>query len=213
MKAFPHPLIVKIYDDFNDSAGHLCLVQELYSEGDFSNYLKERNGKPHHESEILRFLANIFLAVFHLNSRNIFHRDLKPANFLIKIETNGKTYLHLSDFGVAKNISDQERISSDLSNVKGTQEYLSPEIHNAKLEKPNMTKQDVWAIGVMAYELCTFHYPFNGESSSAKILAIINDPHTPIKSKDYSQELKDLISCMLIKDPEQRPSLKQLIRV
>ena len=94
--------------------------------------------------------------------------------------------MHLSDFGVAKNISDKERISSALSNVKGTNEYLSPEIHDAKLDKPNMTKQDVWAIGVMAYELCTFHHPFNGESSSSKILSIINDPHAPIESKDYS---------------------------
>jgi len=38
MKAFPHPLIVKINDDFLDDAGHLCLVQDLYPEGDFSKY-------------------------------------------------------------------------------------------------------------------------------------------------------------------------------
>jgi len=186
MQAFPHPLIVKIIDNFEDSAGHLCLVQEYYPEGDFSDYLKKRKQKPFRESEILHFLANIFLAVFHLNSRNIFHRDLKPANFLMKREANGITYLYLSDFGVAKNISDKERQSSALTNVKGTNEYLSPEIHDAKLQKPNMTKQDVWAIGVMTYELCTFNHPFNGESSSSKILAIINDPHTAIESKDYS---------------------------
>ena len=86
MKAFPHPLIVKIIDDFMDSAGHLCIVQELYAEGDFSKYLNERQVKAFSEEEILNFLANIFLAVFHLNSRDIFHRDLKPANFLIKTE-------------------------------------------------------------------------------------------------------------------------------
>jgi serine/threonine protein kinase len=57
----------------------------------------------------------------------------------MKREGNGIAYLHLSDFGVAKNISDKERISSALSNVKGTNEYLSPEIHDAKLQKPNMT--------------------------------------------------------------------------
>ena len=117
------------------------------------------------ESLILHFLANILLAVFHLNSRDMFHRDIKPENFLIQIDENGKTYLHLSDFGVAKNISDKERLTSAISNVKGTNEYLAPEIHNAKLGKPNMTKQDVWAIGVIAYELCTFHLPFKGETS------------------------------------------------
>ena len=181
--------------------------ESSYELGDFNKHLKESKGKPFSEQKILHFLANIFLAVFHINSRNIFHRDLKPANFLLKREKNGINYLYLSDFGVAKNISDKDRLSSAISNVKGTNEYLSPEVHNAKLEKPNMAKQDVWAIGVMTYELCTFNHPFNGESSSYKILAIINDPHTPIESKDYSEELKDLISCMLIKDPELRPSI------
>jgi NIMA (never in mitosis gene a)-related kinase 1/4/5 len=212
MKAFPHPFIVKILDDFTDSAGHLCLVQEFYPDGDFSKYLlkisskMKLNNENLSETDILHFLANIFLSVLNLNSRDMFHRDIKPENFLMKREANGKTYLHLSDFGVAKNISDKERLTSALSNVKGTNEYLAPEIHNAKLEKPNLTKQDVWAIGVIAYELCTFHHPFKFETSQAMINAIINDPHTPIE-QDYSKELKDLISCMLIKDPEQRSSI------
>jgi NIMA (never in mitosis gene a)-related kinase 1/4/5 len=117
--------------------------------------------------------------------------------------------LHLTDFGISKNISDKERVESDLTSFKGTREYLSPEIHNAKKEKPNMTKQDVWAIGIIAYELCTFDLPFKGETSSAEILAIINDPLAPIE-QDYSQELKDLISSMLNKNPEQRPSLNEV---
>jgi serine/threonine protein kinase len=180
INAYPHPLIVKIIDNFTDSLGHFCLVQELYLVGDLKKYITKREGKPFSESEILHFLSNILLTVFHLNSRDIFHRDLKPANFLLKREANGKTYLHLSDFGLAKNISDKERISSSISNVKGTSDYLAPEIHNAKGVKPNMKKQDVWAIGIIAYELCTFNFPFNGESSSSMSLAIINDPHTPI---------------------------------
>jgi serine/threonine protein kinase len=105
MNAFPHPLIVKILDNFMDSVGHLCIVQELYPDKDFKNYLESRKKrKLFSESEVLHFLSNILLAVFHINSRDVFHRDLKPANFLIKREANGKDYLHLSDFGTAKNI-------------------------------------------------------------------------------------------------------------
>jgi serine/threonine protein kinase len=84
-------------------------VQELYHEGDFSSYLKERGGEERElnllislpissaismklklgrkifsQNEILRFLANIIIIVFDINSRNIYHRDLNPANFLIK---------------------------------------------------------------------------------------------------------------------------------
>jgi hypothetical protein len=44
MKAFPHPFIVEIIDDFMDSTGHLCLVQDLYPEGDFCDYLNKREG-------------------------------------------------------------------------------------------------------------------------------------------------------------------------
>jgi serine/threonine protein kinase len=70
------------------------------------------------------------LTVFHLNSRDIFHRDIKPENFLIKRESNGKTYLQLTGFGISKNISDKERLSTDSDTIKGTNEYLPPEIHN-----------------------------------------------------------------------------------
>jgi serine/threonine protein kinase len=128
MKENPHPLIAKLIDDFIDSDGHQCLVLERYNDGDFSKYLNDRQGELLSEKEILRFLANIFLAVFHINSRDIFHRDLKPANFLKK-EVNGKIYLHLSDFGISKNIRDKERQQSSTNNVKGTLEYLSPEAH------------------------------------------------------------------------------------
>jgi serine/threonine protein kinase len=82
MKAFRHPLIVEILDDFMDSAGHLCLVQELYPEGDFSDYLNKREGIPFSEKEILHFLASIFLAVFHLNSRKYLPQRFKTCQFL-----------------------------------------------------------------------------------------------------------------------------------
>jgi serine/threonine protein kinase len=97
-------------------------------------------------------LANIIIIIRHLNSSDIYHRDLKPENFLIRTEENGKIYLHLNDFGLAKKtISDHARLTSSIGAIKGTVEYLAPEILNSKLAKPNMTKQDVWSIGVIAY--------------------------------------------------------------
>ena len=88
MKKFNHPFIVNIIDDFIDSDGYLNIVQELYPDGDFQNYLEKRGGKLFSEEEILRFLANIIQVVFEINSKNIYHRDLKPANFLIKRDKN-----------------------------------------------------------------------------------------------------------------------------
>ena len=194
MKAISHPFIVKILDDFMDSDGHLCIVNEFYDNGDFIKYLKEREGKPFSEREILNFLANIFLVVFHLNSRDIFHRDLKPGNFLMKREANGKTFLHLSDFGAAESIL-QQKISVCAQPIPhiNTVKYRAPEILKYIKQKPNITKQNVWSIGVIAYELCTFSHPFKGETMFALLKSIIEDPPLPLE-QDYSQELKDLIS-------------------
>jgi serine/threonine protein kinase len=154
------------------------------------------------------------MIVHHLKSCDIYHRDLKPENFLIRRELNGRIYLHLSDFGLAKNTNpDYTRLTSSLGRIKGTIEYLAPEILNARLAKPNISKQDVWAIGVIAYQLCTHRLPFKSESQAATIVAILTSPHDPIPHNLFSDELKEIINRLLTKDPEQRPSIHELTRV
>jgi serine/threonine protein kinase len=153
------------------------------------------------------------MIVNHLNSCDIYHRDLKPENFLIRNEVNGKIYLHLSDFGIAKNMNpDYTRLTSTAGAIKGTIEYLAPEILNASLAKPNISKQDVWSIGVIAYQLCTHRLPFKCDQPATTMMAIVNNPHDPIPHKLYSDELKDTINRLLTKDPEQRPSIQELTK-
>jgi serine/threonine protein kinase len=84
---------------------------------------------------------------------------------------------------------------------------MAPEILNAIKIKPDITKQDVWAIGVIAYQLCTLRLPFTGFESFAVINAIVNHPPDPIAHQGYSGELKSLINKLLIKDPAQRLSI------
>jgi NIMA (never in mitosis gene a)-related kinase 1/4/5 len=96
--------------------------------------------------------------------------------------------------------------------IKGTVEYLAPEILNGGLAKAKISKQDVWSIGVIAYQLCTFRLPFKSESPSATIAAILSSPHEPILHKFYSDELKDIINRLLTKDPEKRPSIHELTK-
>ena len=75
------------------------------------------------------------MIVFDINSRNIYHRDLKPA------DENSQIYLHLNDFGAAKNsIIDEKRINTTIGNNPGTISYLAPEIIDAILLAPVITK-------------------------------------------------------------------------
>jgi serine/threonine protein kinase len=59
--------------------------------------------------------------------------------------------------------ADYTRLTTPAAKIKGTIEYVAPEILNAILAKPNISKQDVWSIGVIAYQLCTLRLPFKGE--------------------------------------------------
>ena len=79
---------------------------------------------------------------------------------------------------------------------------MTPEILNARFAKPNISKQDVWSIGVIAYQLCTLRLHFKSELTGATAVAIVNNPHDPILHEIYSDELKEIINRLLTKDPE-----------
>jgi NIMA (never in mitosis gene a)-related kinase len=101
-----------------------CLVFDLYSEGDFQSYIVKKKASGLHlpEVQILRFFANMILAIHFINSRGIFHRDLKPENFLMNMKNNGKLYLNLNDFGIAKNLysNNQSEISTTTGVLSGS---------------------------------------------------------------------------------------------
>ena len=149
------------------------------------------------------------MAVHHLNSDNIYHRDLKPANILVNKDSNGKIYLHLSDFGLAKNTKpDYTRDTTGLSDTKGTIDYMAPEILDPpKDKKPDISKQDVWSIGVIAYKLCTQRLPFKRDETMLRVSEMFKSAYAPISHDQYSHNLIDLIDRLLIKDPEKRPSI------
>ena len=71
----------------------------------------------------------------------------------------------------------------------------------------------MWSIGVIAYQLITLRLPFNSNQAGATTVAIVNNLHDPIQDMLYSDELKDIVNRMLTKDPEQRPSIQELIRL
>ena len=85
---------------------------------------------------------------------------------------------------------------------------MAPEILDPpKDKKPDISKQDVWSIGVIAYKLCTQRLPFNRENNMLTVSAMFNIPYVPISHDQFSHDLIDLIDRLLIKDPNQRLSI------
>ncbi len=120
----------------------------------------------------MSFFAMLLLGLDYLHSLNIVHRDLKPANILIDYLKGGLKILKIGDFGLSKiNI---EVIKQSISFGKDTSPaYKAPEVYNDLNIEPK-AKADIWALGIITYELLTKKHPFLKSDYEQTIFAIKN---------------------------------------
>lgn len=172
-----NPYVVKYYDSFIDK-NVLCIVMEYCDGGDLSSYLKSQMGRPLQEMRIWKFFILSCMGLDYIHRKKILHRDIKTMNlFLTKDEG-----LRIGDLGVAKVLSDQNNFAHTMV---GTPFYLSPEMCE---EKPYNEKSDVWSLGCVLYELCTYRHPFEANNQGALVLRIIRGKYNPIPTS-YSRDL------------------------
>jgi NIMA (never in mitosis gene a)-related kinase len=130
------------------------------------------------------------------------HRDLKSQNVFLTANNTVK----LGDFGISKVLENTNDVAMT---VQGTPYYMSPEVCQSK---PYDYKSDVWALGCILYELATLKHAFNAENLLGLVFKIVQDKQDPIPNI-YSQELKNLVSLLLIKDERQRPNVLDILRM
>lgn len=173
-------------------------------EGDLSTHIKKCKEKGQHfpEELILNWFAQIMLALKYIHRLNILHRDLKTSN--IMLQENGD--LKIGDFGIARVL---EGTMQNAESVVGTPYYMSPEICQ---NQPYSFKSDVWSLGCVLYELCTLEHAFRSNNLLNLVYKIVHEEPDAIPA-EYSPELSGLISLMLRKRLEDRPTLDQLIQV
>ena len=163
--------------------------------------LKQKKS-PFTEKEIINYLIQICLALNHIHKKKIIHRDLKSGNIFL---TKGGL-VKLGDFGISKGFKNTwEKAKSKV----GTPYYLSPEIIN---NKPYDSKSDIWALGVMLYEMMTFKMPFNANSLPALSLKILRGIYQQ-PSSYYSKDLINLVKQCLTLEPKKRPSAEMILKM
>lgn len=91
--------------------------------------------------------------------------------------------------------------------IVGTPYYLSPELCE---EKPYNHKSDIWSLGCVLYELCTFRHPFEAKNQGSLIMKIVKGQYPAVSSK-YSEELRDMVSSLLTKDYRKRPAIADIL--
>ena len=172
----------------------LALVTEHVPGGDLRGWLLAQGARPPREAAALTVQVLDGLASVH--AAGIVHRDVKPENILIREVTGSVPELVLTDFGVAR-LADQSTITQG---VIGTPRYLAPEIAANERATP---AADLYAAGIILYELLAGEPPFRGEHLMAVILAHAQEPPPPLPH--CPPRLWQFLQRLLAKEPTGRP--------
>ncbi|XP_063267596.1 serine/threonine-protein kinase Nek4 isoform X2 [Prinia subflava] len=196
-----HPNIVTYRESWQGHDGHLYIVMGFCEGGDLYHKLKEQKGKLLPENQVVEWFVQIAMALQYLHEKHILHRDLKTQNIFLT-RTN---IIKVGDLGIARVLENQYDMASTLI---GTPYYMSPELFS---NKPYNYKSDVWALGCCVYEMATLKHAFNAKDMNSLAYRIIEGKLPPMP-KDYSPQLVGIIQTMLSKKPEERPSVKSILR-
>jgi serine/threonine protein kinase len=176
-----HPHIVKVFDSGVTAAGHPYFVMEYVHGAEFDRYVRA------HElalQDTLRLHRTVLEAVHYAHARGVIHRDLKPSNILVDEHGQPK----LVDFGLARPlIPSSDSFASLTGQVLGTMAYMSPEQVRADPEEID-ARTDVYALGIILYELLTGTSPYPASTQIVEILRHITEtsPRPPTRTWDSS---------------------------
>ncbi|HKV48676.1 MAG TPA: protein kinase [Candidatus Acidoferrales bacterium] len=194
-KSLDHPGVMKVYDDENRS--QLYMVME-WVEGRLLRRILTEKGKLPIERAV-RLTIAICDALYYIHTHGIVHRDLKPENIMV----DANDHIKLIDFGIAGQEGARRLTFAKLSNVMGTPDYISPEQVKGKRGD---ARSDIYALGIMFYEMLTGKTPFQGSNA----FAIMNDRlvNNPIPPREVDPsippQLQEVIYRALERDPKNR---------
>ncbi len=204
--ALDHPNICTIYEidetkplPGEAESGRLFIVMACYEGETLQKRIESlptgQTGLP--ENEALDIALQVARGLGEAHRKGIVHRDIKPANILITREGTVK----ILDFGLAK-LAGQTRVTREAS-TPGTISFMSPE--QCRGEEVD-GRSDIWALGVVMYQMLTGELPFKGEYEAAVIYSVLNEEPVPVTElrPDVNPEWDAIIRKCLAKDPGQR---------
>ncbi len=198
--ALNHPHICHIYE-VGEAEGRAYIAMELV-EGRPLSGLVPAEGLP--IESVLRYGAQVADALAHAHERGVVHRDLKSANVVVTAEGRAKVL----DFGLAGRLPDQKLAEATRSRaaltathaVAGTLPYMAPE---ALRGEPADARSDLWALGVLLYEMAAGKLPFEGQTGFELSSAILREPPRTLGAR-VPAGLRAIIQRLLTKESGQR---------
>ncbi|WP_234736898.1 protein kinase domain-containing protein [Tellurirhabdus bombi] len=182
-------------------------IMKYYPDGNLAMLMKQNTLQLSHKEDIVR---GILKGLQHLHLHRIIHRDFKPANILISRDNQGRLVPKIADFGLSKLVHQDEMDSSDfeLSDGRGTPSYKAPEQIEGNMVSFNL---DLWAFGVIVYELFTGEKPFVADTKALSEQAVkreielkIVSVSLPARLQTIPEPYQTLIRRCLVKDIRKR---------
>lgn len=166
-----HPNSVSVIDFGKTDQGELYLVMEYLRGKDLAKIAYEEG--PLSFRRIVRILVQVLAALSEAHHLGIIHRDLKPENIILETARQGGDFVKVVDFGLAKMREGTMRGITNPGIVCGTPEYMSPEQGRGD---PLDARSDVYAVGVVLYQLLTGQLPFEAESPTQVVIMHLTEP-------------------------------------
>src|SRR5262245_31789344 len=192
-----HPNLLSLYDIRQEENGDCWVVMEYVAGGNLELVLRQhQQGLP--VEEALAWMQGITAGVGYLHERGIVHRDLKPGNIFIE-----HGMIRIGDYGRSKFISASRR--SGQTESVGTVHYMAPEISHGRYGK----ELDLYALGVLLFEMLTGRVPFDGESPGEILMKHLTaDPDV----QGLPEGFRPVVARLLNKEPQARyPSVEALM--
>jgi serine/threonine-protein kinase len=193
--------IVDVTDFGRTREGNLYFVMEELEGRSLANVIHAEGPVPFDRAALI--LAQVCRALAAAHSHGIVHRDLKPDNVLVMRRADGSDFVKVVDFGISKSPGEGEERLTRAGTIIGTPEYMSPE-QGAAASIDH--RADVYAFGILAYEVLTGTVPFQGETSVATLIEHQTRPPEPPSRRrpGIPAEFEQLILKALEKKPPNR---------
>ncbi len=201
-----HPNTIQVFDFGKTAEGTLYIVME-FVEGRSVADILEKDG-PMEPSRVEKILTQVVGSLAEAHGHGIVHRDLKPDNIVLCNKAGQTDWVEVLDFGIAKRASEEDKDEAKLTQqgmVLGTPPYMSPEQFTGK---PVDARSDIYALGVMSYEMLSGRLPFSGNTAWEWATAHMTAQPAPIDltpaGPHIPPRMKAAIARCLAKAPEDR---------
>jgi eukaryotic-like serine/threonine-protein kinase len=190
-----HPGVMKVFTD--EDRSQVYMVMEWVDGRLLRQILNEQPKLPIERA--LRIALGICEALDYIHTHGVVHRDLKPENIMVDTQD----HIKLIDFGIAANVGSRRITFAKLSNTMGTPDYISPEQVRGKRGD---ARSDLYALGVMLYEMLTGKVPFTGPNPFVIMNdRLLNNPVPPRElNPEISPQLQEIIYRALEREPKNR---------